>query len=130
MPEAAGAAGSQAGGLLDSLKALARSLLALGQTRLEIMGNEIEEQRALLLREVALALIAALLLGLGVAFTALFVVLVVPLEYRPHLVGLFAVVFFVASGSVIVALRAARRDRPSTFSATIQELGRDRASLQ
>jgi uncharacterized membrane protein YqjE len=130
MPEAAGAAGSQAGGLLDSLKALARSLLALGQTRLEIMGNEIEEQRALLLREVALALIAALLLGLGVAFTALFVVLVVPLEYRPHVVGLFAVVFFVASGAVIVALRAARRDRPSTFSATIQELGRDRDSLQ
>jgi uncharacterized membrane protein YqjE len=130
MPEAAGAAGSQTGGLLDSLKALARSLLALGQTRLEIMGNEIEEQRALLLREVALALTAALLLGLGVAFTALFVVLVVPLEYRPHVTVLFAVAFFVASGAVIVALRVARHDRPSTFSATIQELGRDRDSLQ
>jgi uncharacterized membrane protein YqjE len=130
MPEAAGAAGSQAGGLFDSLKALARSLLALGQTRLEIMGSEIEEQRALFLREVLLAVIAALLLGLGVAFTALFVVLVVPLEYRPHVMGLFAVVFFVASGAVVVALRAARHDRPRAFSATIQELGRDRESLQ
>jgi len=28
-----------------SLKLLARSVLALGQTRLEIMGGEIEEQR-------------------------------------------------------------------------------------
>jgi len=130
MREAAGGAGSQAGGLLDSLKTLARSLLALGQTRLEIMGSEIEEQRALFLREVVLAVIAAVLLGLGVAFTALLVVLVVTLEYRPHVMGLLAVMFFVASGAVIVALRAARRDRPSTFSTTIRELGKDRESLE
>ena len=130
MPEAAGGAGRQAGGLLDSVKTLARSLLALGQTRLEIMGSEIEEQRALFLREVVLAVVAAVLLGLGVAFTALFVVLVVPLEYRPHVMGLFAVIFFVASGAAIVALRAARHDRPRTFSTTIQELGKDRDSLQ
>jgi uncharacterized membrane protein YqjE len=130
MPESAGGAGSQTGGLLDSLKMLARSLLALGQTRLEIMGSEIEEQRALFLREVVLTVIAALLLGLGVAFTALFVVLVVPLEYRTHVMGLFAVVFFVGSGAVIGALRAARHDRPHTFSTTIQELGKDRESLQ
>jgi len=129
MPEAAGGAGSQAGGLLDSLKTLARSLLALGQTRLEMMGSEIEEQRALFLREVVLAVIAALLLGLGVAFTALFVVLVVPLDCRPHVMGLFAGVFFVASGVVIGALRAARHDRPRTSSTTIQELGKDRESL-
>lgn len=130
MPEAAGGAGSQAGGLLDSLKLLAGSVLALGQTRLEIMGGEIEEQRTLFLRELVLAVIAALLLGLGVVFTALFVVLVVPIEYRPHAIGLFAVVSLVASGAVIGALRAARHQRPRTFSTTIQELGKDRESLQ
>ena len=130
MADAAGGAGSEAGGLLDSLKTLARSLLALGQTRLEIMGSEIEEQRALFLREVVLALIAALLLGLGVGFTALFVVLVVPPEYRPHVTGLLAGVFFVASGAAIGVLRAARHDRPRTFSTAIQELGKDRDALQ
>jgi uncharacterized membrane protein YqjE len=126
MPEAAG----EAGGLLGSLKTLARSLLALGQTRLEIMGSEIEEQRALFLREVVLAVVAALLLGLGVAFTALFVALVVPPEYRPHVMGLLAVVFLVASGAVLAALRSARRERPRAFSATIEELGRDRETLR
>ena len=130
MSEAAGGGGSQAGGLLDSLKLLARSVLALGQTRLEIMGGEIEEQRTLFLRELVLAVIAALLLGLGVSFTALFVVLVVPLEYRPHVMGLFAAVFLVASAAVIGALRAARHGRPRTFSTTIQELGKDRESLR
>jgi uncharacterized membrane protein YqjE len=63
MTKAAGGAGSQAGGLLDSLKALARSLLAMAQTRLEILGSEIEEQRSILLREVLLAMIAAFCLA-------------------------------------------------------------------
>jgi len=46
MSEAAGGEGRQAGGLLVSLKTLARSLLALAHTRLDIIGSEIEEQRA------------------------------------------------------------------------------------
>ena len=130
MPEAAGGAGSQAGGLLDSLKTLARSLLAQGQTRLEILGNEIEEQRALFLSEVLLAVVAAFFLGLGVVFAALFILLLVPPELRPHVMGLFAVVFFAACAAVFAVLRAARRGRPRTFSATIRELGKDRDSLQ
>lgn len=130
MPEAAGGAGRQAGGLFDSLRALARSLLAMGQTRLELIGNEIEEQRALFLREVLLAVIAAFCLGLGVVFTALFVILIAPLEFRPHVIGLFAVIFFVVCGVLFAVLRAAHGERPRAFSTTIQELGRDRDSLQ
>lgn len=130
MPEAAGGAGRQAGGLLDSLKALARSLLAMGQTRLELIGNEIEEQRALFLREVLLAVIAAFCLGLGVVFTALFVILIAPLDFRPHVIGLFAVIFFVVCGVLFAVLRTAHGERPRAFSTTIQELGRDRDSLQ
>ena len=130
MPEAAGGARRQEGGLLDTFKALARSLLALGQTRLEILGTEIEEQRTLFLREVLLAVLAAFCMGLGVVFTALFVVLIAPVELRPHIIGFFAIIFFAACGVVFAVLRAARGERPRTFSATIQELAKDRDSLQ
>jgi uncharacterized membrane protein YqjE len=130
MSEAAGEAGRQAGGLLDSLKALARSLLATGQTRLEIIGSEIEEQRALFLREVLLLVIAAFCLCLGIVFTTLFFVLIAPLELRHYVIALFAVLFFVVCGVVYVVLRAARSGRPRAFSTTIQELGKDRDSLQ
>jgi uncharacterized membrane protein YqjE len=82
------------------------------------------------LRELLLGVVAAFFLGLGVVFAALFFVLVVPVDYRPHVLGLFAVVFFVACGAVLAALRVARRDRPRSFSTTIQELGKDRDSLQ
>jgi uncharacterized membrane protein YqjE len=130
MPEAAGGAGSQAGGLLDSLKTLARSLLAVGQTRLELLGSELEEQRAILQRELLLAVIATFCLALGVVFTALFFVILFWDSHRLLVLGLFAAAFFAVSAVAIVALRAADRDRPRAFSATIQELGKDRESLQ
>jgi len=79
---------------------------------------------------VVLAVVAAFFLGLGIVFAALFFVLVAPAEFRPHLVGVFAVIFFVACGVLVAVLRAASRDRPRIFSATVQELGKDRESLQ
>ncbi len=130
MPEAAGEGGSQAGGLLDSLKGLLRSAIALVQTRLQILGTELEEQRAILLREVLLAVMAAFCLGLGAVFTALFFVIYYWDSHRLIVVGLFAVFFFLASAAVLAALRAITRDRPRTFSTTIEELGKDRDSLQ
>ena len=132
MPEAAGGAGGQAGGLLDSVKALARSLLALGQTRLEILGSEIEEQRAILLREVLLAIIAAFCFGLGIVFAALFFVFLFwdnP-ALRLAVISIFALVFLAAGAVLMVMARAAGRDRPRTFSATAEELARDRETLR
>ncbi len=130
MPEAAGEGGSQAGGLLDSLKSLLRSAIALAQTRLQILGTELEEQRAILLREVLLAVMAAFCLGLGAVFAAMFLVIYYWDSHRLVAVGLCAVFFFVASAIVLATLRAATRDRPRTFSTTIEELGKDRDSLQ
>jgi len=132
MTKAAGGAGSQAGGLLDSLKALARSLLAMAQTRLEILGSEIEEQRSILLREVLLAIIAAFCLGLGIVFAALiFVFLVWNNEaLRLAVTCVFALVFLTAAAVLFFMARRAGRDRPRIFSATADELARDRETLQ
>ena len=130
MPEAARQAGGPEGGLLDSLKTLARTLLALGQTRLELVGNEVEERLALFQRDILLAVIAAFCLGIALLFTALFFVLLAPLEHRPLVIGLFALVFFIACGVLFAVLRTASRERPRSFSASIQELGKDRESLR
>lgn len=116
--------------MLESLKALGRSLLAIGQTRLEIISGEIEEQRALFLREALLTVVAAFCLGTGIFFSALFVLLIAPAEFRAHVAALFAVFFFVACGVVFAVLRTAREDRPKAFAATLQEFGKDRDSLR
>ncbi len=117
-------------GLFDSLKAFARTVLALAQTRLEIVINEIEEQRALLAREAFLALAAVFLLGLSIVFTALFLVILFWDTHRLLIVGLLAVVFLAAAAAFFAGLRAAQANRPKAFSATLGELAKDRESLR
>ncbi|MBI2316438.1 MAG: phage holin family protein [Betaproteobacteria bacterium] len=117
-------------GLFDSLKAFARILLGLAQTRLEILLNEIDEQRALLAREALLALAAAFLFGLGVVFTAIFFVILFWDTHRLLVVGLFAALFLAAAAAAYAALRAVQAGRPKAFSTTLGELAKDRESLR
>lgn len=120
----------QPGGLLDSLKSFARTMLALAQTRLELLGNEVEEQRLLLMREALLALAALLLLGLGIAFTAIFFLVLFWDTHRLLVSGVLAVLFFASGAAVYAALRSAQAERPKAFSATLGELAKDRDSLR
>ena len=117
------------GGLLDSLKSLARNFLALAQTRLEILGNEIEEQRTLLVREALLGLAALFFAGLGTVFSAIFF-LILFWDSRLLVAAVFAFAFLAAGAIVFASLRAARASRPRSFSATVAELAKDRESLQ
>ena len=129
MTEAAGGPGSRAGGLLDSLKTLARSLLAVGQTRLEILGSELEEQRAILLREVLLAVIATFCLALGVVFTALFFVILFWDTHRLYAVGGFALLYLGLGIMAGAVLRRRLKARPRLFATTLAELSKDRDQL-
>lgn len=117
-------------GVFDSLKSFARILLGLAQTRLEILLNELEEQRALLAREALLALAAAFLFGLGLVFTALFFVILFWDTHRLLVVGLFAALFLAGAAAAYAALRAAQAERPKAFSTTLGELAKDRESLR
>ncbi len=120
----------QPAGLFDSLKALARVSLALAQTRLQLLVNELEEQRVSLAREVLLALSAVFLLALGIVFTAAFFVVLLWDSHRLLVLGLFAVAFLAAAAIIYSLLRAALADRPKAFSASLRELAKDRESLQ
>jgi len=132
MPEGTGGEGGEprGAGLLDSLTSLARSLIAIGQTRLQIIGNELEEQRAILLRELLLAVTAAFCIGLSALFVAVFFVILFWDEHRLLVVGLFACLFIVASVAVILVQRMLSRERPRMFAITDEELEKDKESLQ
>ncbi|MCC6472321.1 MAG: phage holin family protein [Burkholderiales bacterium] len=135
MPEAANGTGSRAGGVLDSLKAAARNLVALGRTRLELLANELQEQREFLLRELVLALLALFCLGMGLACIAGFLVLLswyLWQDLRATLVvaGAVAALFLVAALVLSGLARSTERRRPRAFAATLAELSKDRDSLQ
>jgi len=117
-------------GLLDSLRNLATTFVAIVQTRLEIFASEVDEQRALLARVAVLAVLAAFGLGLAVVLIVLFIVVLFWDTNRLLTIGVLAG-FFGAVGVVsLLMLRAAVGQRPRLLSATLAELRRDREKLE
>jgi uncharacterized membrane protein YqjE len=120
---------SQTGGLLVSLRNLARTLLAIVQTRLEIVASEIEEQKARLARIAVLAAIAGFCLGLAANLLVFFLVVLFWDTHRLLTIGVLAGVFSVAGITAVVMLRSAIAQRPKLLSVTLAELSKDRQRL-
>lgn len=126
MPEKSG----RAEGLLDSIRGLARTVVAILQTRLEIFASEIDEQRALLARIAVLAAVAAFCIGLAVILLVLFIVVNFWDTNRLLAIGALAAFFAVCGIASLLALRGAVAQRPKLLSATLAELRKDRAKLE
>jgi len=120
----------RATGLLESLRNLGKTFLAVLQTRLEIFASEIDEQGALLARIAVLAAVAALCLGLAVILVVLFVAVLFWDTNRLLAIGAMAAIF--AAGGIIACLmlRSAIARRPKLLAATLAELRRDKSKLE
>jgi uncharacterized membrane protein YqjE len=116
--------------LLESLRNLARTFLAIVQTRLEIFASEIDEQRALLARIAVLSAIAAFCLGLAVILLVLFAVVLFWDTNRLLAIGVLAGVFAAGGIAACVMLGAAIARRPKLLAATLAELRKDRTKLE
>jgi uncharacterized membrane protein YqjE len=112
-------------GLLDSLRNLARTVLATVQTRVELLASDIDEQRVRLARIVVLAAVAALCLGLAVILLVFFLVVLFWETDRLLAIGVLCGVF--ATGGI--AARSAFAQRPKFLSATLAELRKDETRL-
>ncbi len=123
-------AGGRRGGLIDSLQRLLDSLLAIAQTRIELVASEYEEERERLRELLLYGMITLFFFGFGVVLLTLFVIL---LFWEPHgllVVGGFAVAYLVAGLIALVVLLTKARQRPRVFSATVAELRNDREQLK
>jgi len=117
------------GGLLQSVKALLATLVAIGHNRLELFSVELQEEVA---RAVAVLFwsIAALLLALvAIALAAAAILLSVPESNR------VLVAIVLTAGAAIAAViaysvsRTRLFSRPRPFDATLTELAKDREKL-
>jgi len=115
--------------LLVALGRLLRTLLGTLETRLEILGTEVEEEKLRLVALLALVLGAAFCLGTGLLLVVAFVVVALWQEYRLAALAGAAGAFLVAGAGLVVAIRSALRRAPKPFSATIEELRKDRRRL-
>ena len=110
--------------LFATLKSLSATLLAIGQTRLELLGNELEAQKLhvlrLLLMAQAMLFCAALAVLLLVALVAL-----VWWDQRVGVVAGFAALFVAAAVFLYRAVQRAMNTPEPAFGATLAELRED-----
>ena len=120
----------RAEGLFESLRNLARTFLAVVQTRIEIFASEIDEERTRLARIAVLAAGAAFCLGLAVILLVFFLVVLFWDTNRLLAIGVLAGVLAAGGIAACLGLRAAISQRPKFLSATLAELRKDRTKLE
>lgn len=115
--------------MLAALRNIAASLLATGKTRLELLGNEIEEEK---LRAMRLLLLAqAMVFCFGVA-TLLATALLTMLfwDNRLVVVGLACAVFVAGGAYAYSRFKRATQRPDAVFAASIAELKEDLRQLK
>jgi uncharacterized membrane protein YqjE len=117
-------------GLAHSLRRLAGTLLAILQTRAELLATEVEEEKLRLGGLLAYGAAAFFFLGFGVVLLSLLITVLLWDSHRLLALGL-ATALFLGAGAVsaFAALRLARAGS-KLFAASLAELARDREALR
>jgi uncharacterized membrane protein YqjE len=116
-------------GLMESSKRMVGTLLSIVQTRLELLSNEIEEERLRVRQMLFYGSIALFFFGLSIMLLTVFIVVLFWDSYRLEVLGGLSVMFFVAGIVVWNSLRGVALERSKLFSSSLAELDEDRARL-
>lgn len=116
-------------GLLGSLSAFATTLVSIAHTRLELLSTDIEEDRARLFSLVALYLIAAFFLVVGLVIAIVLIVFMLWQSHRLFALSLVAGFFLlIGLGLCAFAMHKAKTN-PKLFSASLLELIKDQQEI-
>ncbi len=121
--------GTPEAGLFTTLKTLSSNLLAIVQTRLELLSTDVAEERQRLLTLLVMALVALFCLGVGVLLLALLIVIALWESHRLYALGGMIVLFLGAGAAVGWLAVQKSRNQPRLFDASISELAKDRQDL-
>jgi len=117
------------GGLFDSLKTLAGSVVGIVHTRLQLLSTDIAEERAHLTNLLVLGLVALFCLGVGVVLLAILIAVVFWESHRLAALGGLTAFFLIAGAGLVWLAMRRSRTRPRLFEASLAELSKDRQQL-
>lgn len=117
-------------GLMASIKRLVSTLISIASTRLELLANELQEERLRLTQMLLFALSAMFCFGLGILLLTVFVVVLFWDDHRLAVTGGLTVVFFALGLLMVILLRSKAQAKSSLFSVSLAELERDRECLR
>jgi uncharacterized membrane protein YqjE len=117
-------------GFLHSLRALGDGLLATVQDRLELFSIELQEEKFRLI-QVFVWISAAIFTGMmAITFASLTLVYLFWASARVTVLGGLTIVYTGALVAIAIAFRRFIARQPRPFSATRQEIGKDRACIR
>lgn len=123
------APGLTSGGLLDSLRTLLATLVAMARTRVELFGTEIEEELRRVVALVVGGMIVLALSSLALMFCALVVIAAFWDTHRIAAVICVAAVFSALALVSFGVVRARTRQHSRLLASTLGELERDLRQL-
>lgn len=131
MASSAGAGAPPSAGMIDSVRSILASWVAIVKTRVELVSLELEEQREWMQQIVLLAVAAIFGVSLGMVLLTLFVVVLFwDTEGRLWVLGSFTLLYLGGGVALGLMLRHKLKTKPRIFASTASELGRDYSSLQ
>lgn len=113
------------GGVLDTLRGLLVTGIALAKVRLELLSTEVREEKARLLAILAYGGAAIFLLAAGAVFLAVFLTVLLWDSHRLLVLGLAAAVFLLAGAGAAMTARRLAGTPAKLFEASLEELKRD-----
>jgi uncharacterized membrane protein YqjE len=120
---------SKSGGLTESLKRLTGTLLAIFQTRLELLSIEVQEERLNIKQMLLYGSIALMFFVLATILLTAFVVVVFWESYRLQVLAGFTGLYFAAGAMAWNAFQRAANRKSQLFSASLAALNDDRNQL-
>lgn len=115
--------------LIGSIKRLASTLLEMGQTRLELLANDLEEERAWLAAMLLWTVAALFFAVLAVVLLTLLVIVYFWDSNRLLALLVLTGIFAGAAGYAWSVASKMSKGRPRLFAASIAELAKDREQL-
>jgi uncharacterized membrane protein YqjE len=120
---------AQSEGLLQSLRTLLATLIALARTRLELLSTELEDEKLRILQLLVWACAAAFFVALGVVMLTVFV-LIVFWDVNRVLTAFALAAGYLALGVAFgIRVRNLAREKSRLFAASLAELAKDRERL-
>jgi uncharacterized membrane protein YqjE len=129
MAGADSAAGARTGGLLTSLKQLVATLVAVLQTRLELLANEVQAEKLRLTQLLLLCISALFFLACAVLLLTVLVVVALWDTHRLLAIGGFAALYLGMGVGFALAARARASAGTQLFVASLAEFEKDRDRL-
>src|SRR3990167_4454935 len=116
-------------GLMGSIRQLLSTVTSIASTRLELLANEVQEERLRLTQMLLFALFALFCFGVGILLLTTFIVVLFWDDHRLAVLGALSAFFFALGALMAMLLRSKAQAKSRLFSTSLAELTEDRAQL-